>query len=67
LWTNTDSGDVQLTNDVLDGRYTWLEGGILDQSEGTGPWITRWEATESTEENLARRYLTASPTAEAKL
>jgi hypothetical protein len=67
LWTNTDSGDVALTNDVLDGRYTWLEDGILDQSEGTGPWITPWEATESTQENLARRYLTASPTAEANL
>jgi alkylation response protein AidB-like acyl-CoA dehydrogenase len=56
LWTNTDSSDVQLTRDVLDGRYIWLEDGIVDQSEGTGPWIARWESGESTEANLARRF-----------
>lgn len=43
LWSNTDSIDVRLANDVLEGRYTWLEQGILDQSEGTGPWIASWE------------------------
>src|SRR5271166_2998710 len=43
LWTNTDSVDVRVANDVLDGRYTWLERGIIDQSEGTGPWIAHWE------------------------
>lgn len=59
LWANTDSSDVQLTNDVLEGRYLWLENGILDQSEGTGPWITPWEANESTETNLARRFYEA--------
>ncbi len=60
LWTNTDSSDVQLTHDVLEGRYSWLEDGIVDQSEGTGPWIAHWEAGESTESNLARRFLTVS-------
>ena len=55
LWTNTDSSDVKLTNDVLQGRYTWLEDGIIDQSEGTGPWIAHWEPGASTEQNLARR------------
>ncbi|OBJ04305.1 acyl-CoA dehydrogenase [Mycobacterium alsense] len=59
LWSNTDSGDVRLTRDVLDGRYTWLEDGILDQSEGTGPWIVPWEPGESTEPNLARRFLSS--------
>jgi alkylation response protein AidB-like acyl-CoA dehydrogenase len=58
LWTNTDSSDVQLTHDVLQGRYSWLEDGIVDQSEGTGPWIAHWEAGASTEANLARRFLT---------
>jgi alkylation response protein AidB-like acyl-CoA dehydrogenase len=60
LWTNTDSSDVQLTHDVLEGRYSWLEDGIVDQSVGTGPWIAHWEAGESTEANLARRFLTVS-------
>ncbi len=66
LWTNTDGVDVRLANDVLDGRYAWLEEGILDQSEGTGPWIAHWEPGPSTEANVARRFLTA-PSTEAKL
>jgi hypothetical protein len=65
LWTNTDSSDVQLTHDVLQGRYSWLEDGIVDQSEGTGPWIAHWEAGESTEANLARRFLTVSASTES--
>ena len=36
LWTNTDSSDVALTRDVLQGRYTWLEDGIVDQSRAPG-------------------------------
>jgi alkylation response protein AidB-like acyl-CoA dehydrogenase len=62
LWSNTDSTDAALARGVLGGRYTWLEEGILDQSEGTGPWIARWEPGASTEPNLARRYSTVSPT-----
>ena len=60
LWTNTDGADVRLADDVLDGRYTWLERGIIDQSEGTGPWIAHWEPGPSTEANLARRFMTVS-------
>jgi alkylation response protein AidB-like acyl-CoA dehydrogenase len=70
LWTNTDSVDVRLANDILEGRYTWLEDGILDQSEGTGPWISHWEPGPSTETNLARRFLTTEltgPSTEAKI
>lgn len=59
LWSNTDGADVRLTNDVLDGRYLWLESGILDPSEGTGPWIAPWEPVESSEANLARRFYEA--------
>jgi len=66
LWTNTDRSDVQLAHDVLEGRYSWLEDGIFDQSEGTGPWIAHWEPGPSTETNLARRFVTASQT-EARL
>jgi len=49
---------------VLEGRYTWLEAGVLDQSEGTGPWIAPWESGPSTEPNLARRFLTVSQPSE---
>jgi hypothetical protein len=67
LWTNTDSSDVRLANDLLEGRYTWLEDGILDPSEGTGPWIAHWEPGPSTETNVARRFLTVSESKEATL
>jgi alkylation response protein AidB-like acyl-CoA dehydrogenase len=60
LWTNTDSTDVALTRGVLGDRYTWIEEGIVDQSEGTGPWIAHWETGASAEANLARRFLTVS-------
>ncbi|OBH34315.1 acyl-CoA dehydrogenase [Mycobacterium intracellulare] len=56
LWDNTDASDVQLTRNLLQGRYGWLEAGIIDQSEGTGPWIAHWEEGASTETNLARRF-----------
>jgi hypothetical protein len=60
LWSNTDSSDVRLVDNLLEGRYTWLEDGILDQSEGTRPWIAHWEPGPSTETNVARRFLTVS-------
>ncbi|OBI50650.1 acyl-CoA dehydrogenase [Mycobacterium kyorinense] len=60
LWSNTDSTDVRLAGEVLDGRYTWLEAGILDPSEGTGPWIAEWEPGPSTEEDVSRRILTVT-------
>ena len=62
LWTNTDDIDVKLAANVFKGRYTWLEDGIIDQSEGTGPWIAHWEAGESTESDLARRFLAKAQT-----
>ncbi len=39
LWVNTDAGDERLAREVLDGEHAWLEDGVLDPSEGTGPWI----------------------------
>ena len=61
LWENTDDVDHRVAGQVLGGEHTWLEDGVLDQSEGTGPWIAPWEPGPSTEENLARRF-TAAPT-----
>ena len=56
LWTNTDDSDRALTKRVLDGDYAWLEAGVIDASEGTGPWIALWEPGESKATNVLRSY-----------
>lgn len=56
LWRNTDDVDRTLARQVLDGDYEWLEAGVLDQSEGTGPWIAEATPHASRKENLHRRY-----------
>ena len=56
LWRNSDADDRRLAKGVLAGRYTWLEKGVLDQSEGTGPWISEWANGPDAGENLHRRY-----------
>jgi alkylation response protein AidB-like acyl-CoA dehydrogenase len=38
LWANTDRGDTALARQVLSGRYTWMEQGIIDPSL-PGPWV----------------------------
>ena len=40
LWRNCDDFDQTLARGVLEGRYTWLEEGILDPSI-EGPWIAQ--------------------------
>ncbi|NDL58658.1 acyl-CoA dehydrogenase family protein [Phytoactinopolyspora mesophila] len=61
LWHNTDSADESLAKAVLQGQYTWFEAGVLDVSEGTGPWIA--DPDPIPKENVARRMLpsTRSP------
>jgi hypothetical protein len=39
LGDSTDRTDTRLARAVMDGRLRWLEDGVIDQSEGTGPWI----------------------------
>jgi hypothetical protein len=39
LSSSTTRTDTRLARAVMDGRVRWLEDGIVDQSEGTGPWI----------------------------
>ncbi len=56
LWRNSDAEDRKLTKGVLASRYTWLEQGVLDQSEGTGPWISESANGPVAGENLHRRY-----------
>ena len=56
LWNNADGIDGSLARRVLAGDMTWLEDGVIDGSEGTGPWIAEWSAGPSEADNLARRY-----------
>ncbi|MGF9650049.1 acyl-CoA dehydrogenase family protein [Pseudarthrobacter oxydans] len=56
LWRNTDDADHRLTRRVLAGDHRWLEAGVLDQSEGTGPWIADASPGASQRENLHRNY-----------
>lgn len=39
LWSNADASSHRLALDVLKGRHTWLEEGIIDPSVGDGPMV----------------------------
>lgn len=54
LWRNTDGVDEALAKAVLAGEHTWFEADVLDQSEGTGPWIAP-PPSGPPAENVARR------------
>ncbi|GAB3254822.1 acyl-CoA dehydrogenase family protein [Arthrobacter pigmenti] len=56
LWRNTDTADRKLSRSILEGNSNWLEEGIVDPSEGTGPWITEPPTGPSNKENLHRKY-----------
>ncbi|MCX9192783.1 acyl-CoA dehydrogenase [Carbonactinospora thermoautotrophica] len=54
LWRNTDHTDRRLARHVLEGRYTWLEEGVVDPS-GDGPWIAAAVPGPPQRENVHRR------------
>ncbi|HET7277564.1 MAG TPA: acyl-CoA dehydrogenase family protein [Dermatophilaceae bacterium] len=54
LWSNSDDADRRLAKGLLAGDYTWLEEGVLDPSEGTGPWIAPWAPGPSEESSVWR-------------
>lgn len=56
LWNNNDEADRALASKVLDGSFEWLEAGIIDVSEGTGPWIADTAARAAHAENRHRTY-----------
>jgi alkylation response protein AidB-like acyl-CoA dehydrogenase len=56
LWRNTDDVDRSLSAKVLSKDYEWLEAGVLDQSEGTGPWIADASPRPTIKKNLHRPY-----------
>ncbi|MGH3359120.1 MAG: acyl-CoA dehydrogenase family protein, partial [Nocardioidaceae bacterium] len=55
LWDNTDDLDTNLSRSVLAGDLTWLEEGVIDGSEGTGPWIAEWSPGPSKAADVSRR------------
>ena len=44
LWDNADETNHRLALDVLKGRHTWLEEGIIDPSVGDGPMVPSAES-----------------------
>ena len=56
LWDNADDVDQRLARSVLSGNITWLEAGVVDGSEGTGPWVAAWGSGPSQADDLSRRY-----------
>jgi alkylation response protein AidB-like acyl-CoA dehydrogenase len=53
LWKNTDTADSALARQVLAGRYTWLEQGVIDPSI-PGPWVAETVPGPSKHENVHR-------------
>ncbi len=60
LWTNADKPNHHLALDVLKGRHTWLEAGIMDASFGDGPMVPSAE-TDKGIPVAARRRPQAPP------
>jgi alkylation response protein AidB-like acyl-CoA dehydrogenase len=52
LWKNDDDANYKTAQKVLDGRYEWLEEGILEQS-GEAPQVAAQPATEAAEPESA--------------
>jgi hypothetical protein len=55
LWNNTDARDAALARRVVDGRYAFLEQGVLPVPE-EGAWVAPWIPGPSTVEDVRRRY-----------
>jgi alkylation response protein AidB-like acyl-CoA dehydrogenase len=60
LWDNTDDLDQRLARSVMADDLTWLEAGVVDASEGTGPWVAQWSPGPSQAADLSRRFQNTS-------
>jgi alkylation response protein AidB-like acyl-CoA dehydrogenase len=54
LWDNTDSLDVKVARRVLDGRYAFLEQGIVTPPID-GAWVAAWQPGPATVDDVRRR------------
>ena len=54
LWDNTDALDVKVARRVLDGRYAFLEEGIVTPPSD-GAWVAAWQPGPATADDVRRR------------
>ncbi|MDQ7902970.1 acyl-CoA dehydrogenase family protein [Phytohabitans sp. ZYX-F-186] len=54
LWDNTDSLDTKVARRVLEGRYEFLEDGIVPPPSDAA-WVATWEPGPSAAEDVRRR------------
>jgi hypothetical protein len=54
MWDNTDALDVTAAKRTVEGRYAFLEEGVLPPPE-EGDWVTAWQPGPSTEQDVRRR------------
>ncbi|WP_433302461.1 acyl-CoA dehydrogenase family protein [Actinoplanes sp. CA-030573] len=61
LWENTDAIDVKASRRVLQGRYAFLEDGILSSPEGDEAWVAAWQPGPSVVDDVRRRIPKPEP------
>jgi alkylation response protein AidB-like acyl-CoA dehydrogenase len=54
LFQNTDGTDSAAARDILAGKYSWVEDGVLTGPEDT-PWVAQWEPGAATVPDVRRR------------
>jgi hypothetical protein len=54
LWTNTDAADVRLARGVGEGRYEFLEAGVVPPPSG-GLWVSAYEHGATSVPDVRRR------------
>ena len=55
LWHNSDAVDRRIARKVAEGRYEWLEEGVVDPST-EGPWIAAAEPGPSKHKDVHRSF-----------
>ncbi|MEV6303004.1 acyl-CoA dehydrogenase family protein [Actinoplanes sp. NPDC051861] len=55
LWENTDSLDVRAAKAVLDGRYAFLEKGVISPVSSEEAWVAPWTPGPATVPDVRRR------------
>jgi alkylation response protein AidB-like acyl-CoA dehydrogenase len=54
LWTNSDDIDVEASRRVTDGRYTFLEEGVVP-APAAGEWVASWQPGPTSSTDVRRR------------